>query len=383
MHQIYELLEQKKETMYGYLKEIVEKESHSYDKESLDMLANWIAATFEELTGGKAEIISNDQYGNHVRGEFGEGDGQILILAHFDTVWPKGTLEKIPFQMTDGIARGPGVFDMKGGLIQGLFALHALQDLGQTLDKKVVLFFDSDEEIGNPSSKELIEKEASKSDVVFVLEPGMSKLGCLKTSRKGVGIFTIEVTGVPSHAGIDPEAGKSAIEELAHQTLYLHSLTDLELGTTLNVGKITAGTASNVVAEKAYAEVDLRVKTKEEYERVLPLILNLQPKIEGVKVEVTGGINRWPLERTEQVAEMFEKAKQIAESSLGFELTEMETGGGSDGNLTAPFAPTLDGLGAVGDGAHANHEYLVLDKMTERSALLALLLLEYGRDKEE
>lgn len=383
MHQIYELLEQKKETMYGYLKGIVEKESHSYDKGSLDILADWIAKTFEELTGGKSEIISNEKYGNHVRGEFGEGEEQILILAHFDTVWPKGTLEKIPFRMIDGVAHGPGVFDMKGGLIQGLFALHALKDLGLKLDKKVVFFFDADEEIGNPSSREIIEKEATRSDVVFVLEPGMSKVGSIKTSRKGVGIFKIEVTGIPAHAGIDPDVGKSAIEELAHQTLYLHSLTDLELGTTLNVGKVNAGTASNVIAEKAYAEVDLRVKTKEEYERVLPLILNLQPKIDGVKVEVSGGINRWPLERTEQVAEMFKKAKQIAKSNLGLELTEMETGGGSDGNLTAPFAPTLDGLGAVGDGAHANHEYLVLDKMTERSALLALLLLEYGRGKEE
>lgn len=379
MKQYYEYIDQKREHMFKLLKDIVEQESPSNDKELVDQLSVWIAKIFEELTGGLTRTIENKEYGNHVIGEFGEGDSQLLIMAHFDTVWPKGTLDKMPFSVKDGIARGPGVFDMKGGLIQGLFALNAIKELGVKLDKKIVCIFDADEEIGNPTSQELIQEEAKKSDAVFVLEPGMSPAGAIKTARKGVGIFDIEVTGIPSHSGIDPEKGVSAIEELAHQTMYLHSLTDLEKGTTVNVGTFNGGTTSNVIAEKAYAEVDLRVKTNDEFDRVIPLIKGIKPKLDGANIMVNGGVNRPPLEKTEQVKQMFQMAKKLAKEHLNFELTEKETGGGSDGNLTSQFAPTLDGLGAVGDGAHANHEYLVLDEMPKRSALLAMLLETYGK----
>lgn len=365
--------------MHQLLQEIVEIESPSYDKELVDKLSEWIARTFEQLTGGKTKTIPNSEYGNHVIGEFGNGNRQLLVLAHFDTVWPKGTLETIPFSIKDGIARGPGIFDMKGGLIQGLFALHALKELGTQLNKKVVCIFDADEEIGNPTSRELIENEAKKSDAVFVLEPAMSPEGSLKTARKGVGIFDIEVTGVPAHSGIDPEKGVSAIEELANQTIYLHSLTNFEKGTTLNVGKVEGGTSSNVIAEKAYAKLDLRVKTKDEFDRIIPLIKQIKTKIKGTEVQIEGGVNRLPLERTAEVEKMFNTAKKLAKEYIGFNLTEKETGGGSDGNLTSPFAPTLDGLGAVGDGAHANHEYLVLEEMPKRSALFAMLLEHYGK----
>lgn len=379
MERIYPFLKRKTEDMTSYLKEIVEHESPSHDHVLLNILAKWIAKTFESLTGGQATIIDNGGAGHHVIGEWGEGNGQLLILAHFDTVWPKGTINDIPFNIKDGKATGPGVFDMKGGLIQGLFALHALKELGLTLNKKVVYLFNSDEEIGSPTSRKLIESEAKKSNVVFVLEPAVGEQGSLKTFRKGAGMFRVEVTGIPAHAGADPEIGASAVGELAHQIIKLHSLTNFNIGTTINVGKIEGGTAFNVIAEKALAEVDLRVNTKEEFDRVIPLIKGLEPKLRETTVEVTGGINRPPFERTKEVEKLFQTSKQLAETYLGIELTEQGTGGFSDGNLTAPITRTLDGLGAVGDGAHANHEHLIVSEMPKRSALLALLLLKYGR----
>ncbi|MGK7379666.1 M20 family metallopeptidase [Planococcus sp. 1R117A] len=376
-------IEKNHNQMLHYLQTIVEHESFSADKEKLDQLALWLSETFEELVGGTSEIIEVQTYGNHVRCEWGQGEGQVLILAHFDTVWPIGTLNEMPFRIEGNRVSGPGVFDMKGGLIQGLFALKALKDTGISLDKKVVVFFDSDEEIGNPSSRPYIEEEAKKSDYVFVLEPGMTLEGALKTSRKGVGIYRLEVTGIPSHAGVDPDKGVSAIDELARQILKLHGETDFSTGTTISVGKISGGTATNVIAEKAVAEIDVRGKTAEELERVHKMLLNLEPLKEKTKLKMTGGINRMPLERTEKVQEMFETAKRIAKEQLSFELMEKETGGGSDGNLTAPFAATLDGLGAVGDGAHANHEHLLLDRMNERCALLAGLLIHYAGIREK
>jgi len=378
MKNIYPYLEKQKGQMFQYLEEIVTKESPSHDKELLDDLGNWLSEIFEKLTGGTTTIIPDERYGNHIKGEWGSGERQILILGHFDTVWPKGTIDTMPFKMENGKASGPGVFDMKGGIIQGLFSLKALKDLDIPINKKIVFFFDSDEEIGNPSSRKLIEKEAEKSDVVFVLEPGMSKKGSLKTSRKGVGIFNIEATGLPAHAGIDADKGVSAIHELALQTLEIESMNDYQTGTTFNVGKISGGTGSNVIPEKASAEVDLRAKTQEALEKAVESMLDLNPKLDGATLNVTGGVNRGPLERTEKVVNLFKTAKHLAKTYLGMELTEQETGGGSDGNLTAPFAPTLDGLGAVGDGAHANHEYLMLNEMPKRSALLAMLLATYG-----
>lgn len=379
MERIYPFLENKTDMMTDYLKEIVEHESPSHDHELLNKLASWISETFITLTGGQTRIIENEGAAHHVIGEWGEGEEQLLILAHFDTVWPKGTIERMPFEIKEGKAMGPGVFDMKGGLIQGLFALHALKELGLSLNKKVVYLFNSDEEIGSPTSRQIIESEARKSDVVFVLEPAVGEQGSLKTFRKGAGRFHIEVTGIPAHAGADPEKGASAVEELAHQIIKLHSLTDFDIGTTINVGKITGGTAYNVVAEKAVADVDLRVRTKEEFDRIIPLIKGLEPKRSGTTVQVSGGVNRPPFERTKAVIELFETARQLAKNYLDIDLTEQGTGGFSDGNLTAPITRTLDGLGAVGDGAHANHEHLIVSEMPKRSALLALLLLTYGR----
>lgn len=382
MKNIINRIEENQELMLDYLKMIVEQESPSHDKERLDQLATWIANSFEELVGGKSEIIEVQEYGNHVRCEWGEGEEQILILSHFDTVWPQGTLEKNPFRIEGDKAIGPGVFDMKGGLIQGLFALKALRDSGIELEKKIVFFFDSDEEIGNPTSKPYIEAEAKKSERVFVLEPAMSEEGCLKTSRKGVGIYQLYAKGIPAHSGIDPDKGISAIDELAKQIGILHNETNLETGTTINVGLISGGTAVNVMAEHAHAVIDVRAKTTDELERIHEFIINLEAINDKAHVETTGEINRFPLERTVQVEEMYKIAKEIAATELGFDLLEQETGGGSDGNLTAPFAPTLDGLGAVGDGAHANHEHLLVSHMPQRCALLAGLVMHFAKVKE-
>lgn len=382
MKKIIEQIEKNHESMLDYLKQIVEHESYSTDKEKLDTLAEWLSETFKELVGGTTNIIRIEKYGNHVKCEWGEGKDQILILSHFDTVWPIGTLKKNPFRIEDAVARGPGVFDMKGGLIQGLFALKAIRDAGVQLNKKIVFFFDSDEEIGNPTSKSFIEEEAEKSDHVFVLEPGMTLEGGIKTSRKGVGIYKLEVTGIPAHSGIDPEKGVSAIDELAKQIVKLHEVTNLATGTTINVGRISGGSAVNVMAEKAIADVDVRAKTASELKKIHEMMMNLTPIKDNVSLKVTGEINRMPLERTDSVLSMFETARMIAKNQIGFNLVEKETGGGSDGNLTAPFAPTLDGLGAVGDGAHANHEHLLVNHMNERCALLAGLLIEYAGIKK-
>ncbi|RFU65056.1 M20 family metallopeptidase [Peribacillus glennii] len=378
MQGIVEFLTGKQQEMLQTLQQIVERESPTLDKEATDHLAEFISGLFEELTGGKADIIPNGEYGNHVRGEYGNGEDQILLLGHFDTVWQKGDIhQKVPFRVVDDIAYGPGVFDMKGGLVQGLYALHTLKELNETINKKVVFLFTSDEELGSPSSQRLIEEEAKKSSCVFVLEPALE--GALKTARKGVGIFKLRIKGRAAHAGVEPEKGLSAILELGKQIVYLHELTDYSIGTTVNVGKVSGGTTVNVIAEEAEADIDLRVKTQAEFDRIIPIIKNLPSHINDVEVTVEGGVNRPPLERTEAVAALFNTAKKLAKEHLGFSLLEKETGGGSDGNFTAPFAPTLDGLGAVGSGAHALDEHLIISEMPRRSALLALLLKEVSK----
>ncbi|MEH7482314.1 M20 family metallopeptidase [Neobacillus drentensis] len=377
MHSIVEILMDKQGVMLETLRQMVDKESPTLDKELTDDLAAFTAGLFEELTGGTASIIQNDYYGNHIRGEFGSGEEQILLLSHFDTVWQKGDINgKIPFKIEGDIAYGPGVFDMKGGLVQGLYALHALKESKEILNKKVVFLFTSDEELGSPSSQKLIEEEAKKSNCVLVLEPAISKKGALKTARKGVGIFKVHIKGKSAHAGVEPEKGLSAILELSKQVTYLHNLTDYCRGTTVNVGKISGGTTVNVIAAEAEADIDLRVKTQAEFDRIIPIIKNLKSTTAGVVVKVAGGINRPPFERTDQVISLFNIAKKVARDYLGMTLEEMETGGGSDGNFTAPFAPTLDGLGAVGGGAHALNEHIIISEMPIRSALLALLIKE-------
>lgn len=377
MQTILPFLQTRQDEMLELLRVFVEYESHSRDKASNDRLAQVLATRFETLTGGKAQILPHAQSGNQVRGEWNFGDAdapQILLLGHFDTVWQPGTLGRMPFRVEDGKAFGPGTFDMKAGLVQGFFALRALSQLGRKIGYRVVFLMTSDEEIGSSNSRELIEAEAAKSHCVLVLEPAAGEKGALKTSRKGSAGFEMNIEGITAHAGLDPEKGRSAIEELARQIIYLHGLTDFKRGITLNVGVVEGGTASNVVAGHASAQIDLRIHTQADAAEIVPLIVEAKPFLDGTRVSIEGGLSRPPMGRTEAAAKLYELAKRIARDEMNFELAEIGVGGGSDGNFTAPLAPTLDGLGPVGDGAHAAHEHVVITEMPRRSALLARLI---------
>lgn len=364
-------LEQRRDAMLADLEEFVERESPSTDKARMDDFAEFLASYAERMTGGRAEILTQEQHGNHVRLRV-DGDGPTaLMVGHFDTVWPAGTLAGMPFRVEGGRAHGPGVFDMKGGLVQGFWALRALREAGG-VSPDVVFILNSDEELGSLSSRPLIEAEAARAAVCMVLEPSFH--GALKTARKGIAMFDIEVTGRASHAGSEPFEGVSAIDEICRMTLQLHAQTDRESGTTVNVGVIEGGTRINVVAAHASIGVDLRVASVAEGERMTRLIHGLRPRNPAATVRVSGGINRPPMERNERVVELYGQARRLA-AELGFELAEASVGGGSDGNFCAAVNPSvLDGLGPVGDGAHALDEHLVVGEMAPRAALVARIL---------
>jgi len=375
VNHLLEFLRGHRDDMVAELRSFVEHESPSTDKAQLDGFADLLARRAEQLTGGRARVIGQEAAGGHVHVEVGEGDRPILLLGHYDTVWPVGTLDRMPFRLKDGVARGPGALDMKAGLVQALWALHALREEGRAIPA-LVLLVNSDEELGSPTSRALIEAEARRAAVALVLEP--SQAGALKTARKGVGMFNLEVIGRAAHAGADPLAGISAIEELARLLLALRAQTDGGNGTTINIGVIRGGTRANVVAAQASAEVDLRVVTNAEAERATAAILGLRPQHPGAVLRVTGGLNRPPMERTAQTAELFEHARRLA-AEIGFPLDEAMTGGGSDGNFAAAVgAPVLDGLGAVGGGAHALTEHVRVEHMAPRAALLARLIETLG-----
>ncbi|MFO8231212.1 MAG: M20 family metallopeptidase [Longimonas sp.] len=297
-----------------------------------------------------------------------------LMLGHVDTVWPLGTLKEMPVEQRNGCLYGPGVFDMKGGIVQMVFALRALQDLSLTPPLQPVIFLNSDEEVGSVESRPRIRRLARAVQRTFVLEPALGPEGRLKTARKGVGRFTIEVQGRASHAGLDPEGGASAIVELSHVVQHLHALNDPERGITVNVGTIEGGQRPNVVAPRSRAEVDVRVRTMEDAKEVEQSIFALEPATPNVMLNVEGHFGRPPLERTPRNRALWHLAQQASEQ-LGLTLGEGRAGGASDGNETSLFSATLDGLGPVGDGAHAEHEHVDIDQLVERTALLALLLM--------
>jgi glutamate carboxypeptidase len=297
-------------------------------------------------------------------------------VGHYDTVWPSGEAQRRPFRIEDGAAYGPGVYDMKAGLLQAIFALKALQDTGRfPEDKRVVLLINSDEEIGSPTSREFIETAARQSAGAFVLEPPMEPSGALKTARKGSGRYKLTVKGVSAHAGVNPEQGISAIQELAYQIQLMHKLTDYNIGTTVNVGIVQGGIGSNVVPDHAEAEIDVRVATLDEAARIEAEFASLTPSLPGAELIVTGGMMRPPMERTDAIASLYSLARELAMAEFGLALEEMATGGVSDGNFTAAAGtPTLDGLGARGDFAHSPREYVRIDEIPVRTALLARLI---------
>ena len=358
----------------GTLRRMVEQESFSTDKEETDILGGYIRGRLE-LMGALVQAVPQSTVGDHLIADFGQGDSQTLILCHMDTVWPKGTIVERPFRVEKGLAYGPGILDMKAGIAITLHALEAIQAMRLQPKQRVRILLNSDEEVGSTTSRQLIEEEAKKSTHVFCLEPGAGTRGALKTGRKGVGMFQVKCTGRAAHAGNEPEKGISAVEEMAHQILKLHSLTDLSRGTTVNVGVVNGGTVRNQIAPLAEALVDLRVTSMAEAARVEQHILGLEPVLSGAQIEVTGGLNRPPMERTENTAMLVEMVRRHADP-LGIELTEEQVGGGSDAQFAAVVGtPVLDGLGGVGEGPHAEREYIIVEELPRRVALLASVLV--------
>jgi len=296
-----------------------------------------------------------------------------LIVGHYDTVWPIGTTSERPFEIDGNVIRGPGVFDMKGGLVQIVLALKTAQELGLELPLLPVIFVNSDEEIGSRTSSRYVRMLARRADRAFVLEPSMGEEGSIKTERKGIGRFTVTVYGKAAHAGLDPESGASAILELSHVIQKLFAMNDADKGITINVGTVDGGIQPNVVAPHSSAVVDVRVPTIADGARIEKLIHGIEPEVPGVRLRIEGAIGRPSMEATPRNQALWQQAKELG-AQLGLQLTQARAGGGSDGNTTSQYTATLDGLGPVGHGAHAKHEFLYVDKTLERAALLTMLL---------
>ncbi len=377
MRSLLRHLRGQQDAMLAMLERFVCAESPSFDKEAVNRCARLVANEWRK-SGARVNLFSPKHRGDQVRAAVwngrGKPAGQIMGLGHVDTVYELGTLAHMPFRLSGSRAWGPGTFDMKAGLMMAIFAVRALQALGIEQRKQWVFVWTSDEEIGSESALPLISREARRSDAVLVLEPAFSKDGRLKTSRKGVGDVELVVTGRASHAGINPEDGVNAIHELALQIERVRRMNAPSRGTTLNVDVIEGGTRSNVIAESARAVVDVRVKTLREARAVEKRLRALRPILAGSRLDVRGAVDRPPLERTPAVVRLFRHARGLM-AEMGLPLGEAATGGGSDGSFTASLGiPTLDGLGAVGDGAHSSHEHVVIRRLPERAALIAGLL---------
>lgn len=359
--------------MVACLRKLVELESPSGNKIALDRLSRHLATEFETL-GGRITFHKQESAGDHLQVDFAGSGKPILMLGHMDTVWDLGTLAAMPFRVASGRAYGPGIFDMKAGVVQAIYAIRALRRQPGNLPRAVTVFLVTDEEVGSHSSRPITQALAKKSAAVLVLEPASGPKGALKTSRKGVGGYHLRVKGEEAHSGLDPGKGASAVLELARQLLVIEKFGDRRRGITVNSGIIHGGTRSNVVAGEAMAEIDARVSTLKDVPYLDKQFHSLKPFDKRCKLRVSGGISRPPLERTEGVVALFKLARRLARE-LGWELDEAAVGGGSDGNFTAALGiPTLDGLGAVGDGAHARHESVVIAELPRRAALLARLI---------
>lgn len=362
----------------SFLREMVECESPSDDPAAIRRFVELFSDHVRDIADLKT-VPAQTGHGPHLLvtfklpGKKKRGEGGILALGHSDTVYPMGTLRTMPWQEKDGRYWGPGVLDMKAGLAFFVFAMRALRELDIPVERPVVMQLNSEEEVGSPSSRALSEKNAQGAAAVLVLEPGTGLTGKLKTARKGVGVYHVKVTGRASHAGVDFAAGASAIVELARQIERIAGFTDLKKGLTVNPGVIAGGTRSNVVAAEATAEVDIRIARLRDAAGLDKKFRALRTTDKRCAIEIGGGLNRPPMERTPGIVALFRKAQTLAKD-LGVELEESSTGGGSDGNFTAPFAPTLDGLGAVGEGAHAPSESILIDRIADRTALLAKLV---------
>jgi len=349
-------------------------ESPTTDKAAVDQCGMALAARLEAI-GGRVTRLPRPDRGDHLLTEFGCGCSQILLLGHFDTVWPVGQLDRMPLTRSNGRLHGPGVFDMKAGIAIAMLAVRALLEVGPKLDHRLVMLWTTDEEVGSQSSRTAIQDEACRSRAVLVLEPSLPG-GAVKTSRKGCGSYQLTVRGVAAHAGIEPQKGASAVQELAHQILRVNALQDLARGISVNVVQVSGGLRSNVIPDEARATVDVRVPTAAAAGEIDAAFGALRAIDSRTTVEATGGIDRPPLERTSHVQRLYKQAADVARE-LGQDLAEGGTGGGSDGNFTAALGiPTLDGLGAIGDGAHALHEHVDIETLADRAALVAGLIVK-------
>ena len=380
MDPILSYAQSRQPAIVALIRQFVECESPSDDPAAVNRFVDLVADTVTPYASVKT--VRGKQFGKllvckmQLPGR--RKSGQILALGHSDTVWPIGTLRTMPFREADGRLWGPGTLDMKSGIAFFCFAVQALRDLDIPAPSQVLLQLNSDEEVGSPSSRALTEANAANSKAVLVLEPGTGLTGKLKTARKGVGDFTVTVRGRASHAGVDFSAGASAVLELAHQITRIAAFTDLARGITVNPGVISGGSRSNVIAAEAAVEVDIRVPRLRDAPRLEKKFRSLRPIDTRCTLTVEGGLNRPPLERTAGVIRLFRTAQKLARD-LGVTLEESSTGGGSDGNFTGALGiPTLDGIGAVGEGAHAPHESILTARIADRTALIAKLLCGAG-----
>jgi glutamate carboxypeptidase len=368
-------LREQRQVLVGFLERLALAESPSTEPGAQNEVLDILSEALIEI-GYAVWRLPGCWSGGHI---YARPEGQRapaqLLLGHCDTVWPLGTLHEIPVEVRDDVVKGPGVYDMKGGLAQMVFALRAMRDLGLRLTVTPIVFVNSDEEVGSKESTRHIRRLARAVERAFVMEPSLGPSGKLKTARKGVGRYEITVTGEAAHAGLDPEEGASAILELSYLIQALFAINDPARGTTVNVGTIDGGLGPNVIAPESSATVDVRVPTQEDALHVEETILGLKPVTPGVTLRVEGGLGRPPMERTSRNKRLWETARELGDE-LGLDLREGMAGGGSDGSTTSLFTATLDGLGAVGDGAHSTHEFVYTDRMVERCALLALLLME-------
>jgi glutamate carboxypeptidase len=370
-----EYLEPHLGAMINVIRDLVLHESPSLNKAAVDRLGDYLAQVFRRARA-RVTVHPAEKFGNHIQADFQGAGKPILLLGHFDTVWDTGTLQTMPFRQDGGRLHGPGVLDMKTGIAQMLFAIDALRSVRGTLPRAVTVLLVTDEEVGSESSRAITERIAKECAAVLVLEPSFGLNGALKTARKGVGDYTIRVFGKAAHAGLDFAKGASAILELSRQLLTVEKFTNPEKGVTVNPGVIRGGTRTNVIAAEASCDVDVRISEMRQEPALNKMFHGLRPVDRRCRIEIEGGINRPPLERTDAVVTLFKLAQRLGSESR-LKLKEAAVGGGSDGNFTAALGiPTLDGMGAVGEGAHAVNESVLVDQLIPRTVLLARLIEE-------
>ncbi len=374
--EVQEFLQSQQESITNLLKELVSIETPSYQKEKLHEILTLLKEKFEGMGYFVLHVPGKESGGYlYVRPTTRNKSLPLqLVVGHCDTVWPEHTIDKMPISCINNKAKGPGIYDMKAGLTQIVFALLALQVLSLPIEVTPIILINSDEEIGSRESTDAIKRLARIASRAYVLEPPLGLDGKLKTARKGLGRFTLNIEGKAAHAGLDPDKGINAIVELSHQVQQLYAMNDFDKGITVNVGMIEGGISPNVVAPISRAIVDVRVLTEADGKYITQKIQQLKPKLPYVKLHIEGRIGRPPMEKNTRNQELWKMAEQIG-NDMGIQLQQATAGGGSDANTTSVFTATLDGLGTPGDGAHAPHEYILSNKLIERTTLLTLLLL--------